>query len=332
MKNIVVCGAGGFIGHHLVKRLKGEGHYVRAIDIKQPEFEPSAADEFLTTDLRFISQRDAFFAGIDEVYQLAADMGGMGFIGLPENDATILYNSTTININVMENVRQHKIPRVFFTSSACVYNSLPVKWYGEHHTSFVVPNQACREESAYPANPDSAYGWEKLYAERMYRAYARCHGFEARVGRLHNIFGPLGTWRGGREKAPAAICRKVAEADQDGAIEIWGDGEATRSFLYIDECIEGIRRLMDSNVREPINIGSNEMVTINTLATMTMEIAGKWLGVRHVAGPEGVRGRNSDNDLIFRKLGWKPSASLYDGLKKTYAWVSTQVDKARNKE
>lgn len=329
-KRILIAGAGGFIGSHLAKRLKDEGHFVRGLDLKQPEFELSAADEMITTDLRFISQKDALFEGFDEVYQLAADMGGAGFIFKPENDATILYNSTTININVLENVRQHKIPRVFFSSSACVYNSLPVKWFGQHTKSFVPPN-ACKESDAYPANPDSEYGWEKLYAERMYRAYARRYGFEARIARLHNIFGPLGTWCGGREKAPAAVCRKIAEAAPEGSIDCWGDGEATRSFLYIDECIEGTRRLMDSNVREPINIGSSEMVTINTLVDIVMQIARKRLGVRHIEGPEGVRGRNSDNHLIEKLLKWKPSASLYDGLEKTYQWVSNQVDKARQK-
>lgn len=326
-KRILVAGGGGFIGSHMVKRLKNEGHWVRVLDLKRPEFDESPADEMLTTDLRNISRHDALFDGIDEVYQFAADMGGAGFIFRPENDADILFNSTMINMKVLENVRQHKIPRVFFSSSACVYNSLPIKWYGDHTKSFVPPS-ACKESDAYPANPDSAYGWEKLYAERMYRAYARCYGFEARIARYHNIFGPLGTWRGGREKAPAAICRKVAEAAPEGHIEIWGDGEATRSFLYIDECIEGTRRLMDSNVREPVNIGSSEMVTINTLVDLVMQIAHKRLGVRHIEGPEGVRGRNSDNSLIDKMLGWKPSESLYDGLKKTYRWVSDQVDKA----
>jgi len=316
MKRILVNGAGGFIGGHLVKRLKREGYWVRAVDLKRHEFSPSPADEFILGDLRDQGLVKQVVRGIDEVYQLAADMGGAGYIFTGEHDAAVMHNSATINLNVLEYGRQAGVRRFFYSSSACIYPE-----YNQRDPD----NPKCSEDSAYPAAPDSEYGWEKLFSERLYLSYLRNHGVEVRIARLHNIFGPEGAWRGGREKAPAAICRKVAEARDAGEIEIWGDGLQTRSFLYIDECLEGLRRLMDSNFTGPVNIGSEEMITINGLAEMIMDIAGKRLSIRHVQGPLGVRGRNSDNRLIFEKLGWKPTRPLREGLEKTYAWIEAQV-------
>jgi GDP-D-mannose 3', 5'-epimerase len=315
-KRILVCGAGGFIGGHLVKRLRSEGYWIRGVDLKHHEFSPTRANEFVIGDLRDPVVVRSVLAEIDEVYQLAADMGGAGYIFTGEHDAAVMHNSATINLNVLEFGREAGIRKYFYSSSACMYPAY-------NQTDPDKPN--CSEDSAYPAAPDSEYGWEKLFSERLYAAYQRNYGIEIRVARFHNIFGPEGTWSGGREKAPAAICRKVAEAPDGGEIEIWGDGKQTRSFLYIDECIEGIRRLMDSSFAGPVNIGSEEMVTINQLAEMAMEIAGKRLRVRHVDGPLGVRGRNSDNRLIRDRLGWAPSASLRAGLKVTYDWVAEQV-------
>jgi nucleoside-diphosphate-sugar epimerase len=315
-KRILVCGAGGFIGGHLVKRLRSEGYWVRGVDLKHHEFSPTRANEFVIGDLRDPAVVRSVLAEIDEVYQLAADMGGAGYIFTGEHDAAVMHNSATINLNVLEFGREADIRKYFYSSSACMYPAY-------NQTDPDKPN--CSEDSAYPAAPDSEYGWEKLFSERLYAAYQRNYGIEIRVARFHNIFGPEGTWSGGREKAPAAICRKVAEAPDGGEIEIWGDGKQTRSFLYIDECIEGIRRLMDSIFAGPVNIGSEEMVTINQLAEMAMEIAGKRLLVRHVDGPLGVRGRNSDNRLIRDRLGWAPSASLRAGLEVTYDWVAEQV-------
>jgi nucleoside-diphosphate-sugar epimerase len=315
-KRILVCGAGGFIGGHLVKRLRSEGYWVRGVDLKHHEFSPTRANEFVIGDLRDPAVVRSVLAEIDEVYQLAADMGGAGYIFTGEHDAAVMHNSATINLNVLEFGREADIRKYFYSSSACMYPAY-------NQTDPDKPN--CSEDSAYPAAPDSEYGWEKLFSERLYAAYQRNYGIEIRVARFHNIFGPEGTWSGGREKAPAAICRKVAEAPDGGEIEIWGDGKQTRSFLYIDECIEGIRRLMDSSFAGPVNIGSEEMVTINQLAEMAMEIAGKRLLVRHVDGPLGVRGRNSDNRLIRDRLGWAPSASLRAGLEVTYDWVAEQV-------
>jgi GDP-D-mannose 3', 5'-epimerase len=315
-KRILVCGAGGFIGGHLVKRLRSEGYWVRGVDLKHHEFSPTRANEFVIGDLRDPAVVRSVLAEIDEVYQLAADMGGAGYIFTGEHDAAVMHNSATINLNVLEFGREAGIRKYFYSSSACMYPAY-------NQTDPDKPN--CSEDSAYPAAPDSEYGWEKLFSERLYAAYQRNYGIEIRVARFHNIFGPEGTWSGGREKAPAAICRKVAEAPDGGEIEIWGDGKQTRSFLYIDECIEGIRRLMDSSYAGPVNIGSEEMVTINQLAEMAMEIAGKRLLVRHVDGPLGVRGRNSDNRLIRDRLGWAPSASLRAGLEVTYDWVAEQV-------
>jgi nucleoside-diphosphate-sugar epimerase len=313
---ILVTGAGGFIGSHLVKRLKQEGHWVRGADLKKPEFCDSHADEFVVGDLR-----DPYFVkevvgGIDRVYQLAADMGGAGYIFTGDHDSDVMHNSATINLNVLEAGVYAGVKRFFYSSSACIY---------PERNQLDPDNPNCSEDSAYPAAPDSEYGWEKLFSERLYFAYSRNHGIDVRVARFHNIFGPEGTWEGGREKAPAAMCRKVAMASERGEIEIWGDGKQTRSFLYIDECVEGVQRLMESNVTVPVNIGSDQMITINQLAETLMRIAGKTLTLRHIKGPLGVRGRNSDNRLIEKLLGWRPSRPVEEGLEKTYAWIAEQV-------
>jgi nucleoside-diphosphate-sugar epimerase len=321
MRNrILVCGAGGFIGGHLVKRLKREGYWVRAIDLKRNEFSSSPADEFILGDLRDPAVVGHVVSSVDAVYQLAADMGGAGYIFTGEHDAAVMHNSATINLNVLEFGVRAGIRKFFYSSSACIYPAY-------NQTDPDNPN--CAEDSAYPAAPDSEYGWEKLFSERLYAAYSRNHGVEIHVARFHNVFGPEGTWHGGREKAPAAICRKVAETPDGGEIEIWGDGKQTRSFLYVDECVEAIRRLMESNCPGPLNIGSDEMVSINQLAAIAMEIAGKKLRIRHIDGPLGVRGRNSDNRLIAATLGWAPSAPLRAGMTATYAWVAAQVEQAR---
>jgi GDP-D-mannose 3',5'-epimerase len=317
MNTALVCGAGGFIGGHLVKRLKSEGVWVRGVDLKLPEYAETEADDFVVGDLR-----DPYFCRhmldrrFDEVYQLAADMGGAGFIFTGENDAAIMHNSATINLNVLDACHKRLIKRLFYSSSACMYPA-----YNQEDPDS--PN--CEESSAYPAAPDSEYGWEKLFSERLYLTYGRCHGLEVRIGRYHNIFGPEGTWTGGREKAPAALCRKIAAAEDGGVIEIWGDGRQTRSFLYVAECIEGTVRLIRSHFVGPVNIGSEEMVTIDGLADLIMRIAGKRLEKRHIPGPLGVRGRNSDNRLIREKLGWAPSQPLVKGLEITYAWIARQL-------
>lgn len=315
-KRILVNGAGGFIGGHLVKRLKAEGFWVRAVDLKRHEYGEPPADEFIIGDLRDQSLVREVVQGIDEVYQLAADMGGAGYIFTGEHDAAIMHNSATINLNCLEYGRLAGVKKFFYSSSACMY---------PEYNQVDPNNPKCSEDFAYPAAPDSEYGWEKLFSERLYLAYMRNYGVQVRVARFHNIFGPEGTWDGGREKAPAALCRKVAQTPGGGEIEIWGDGLQTRSFLYIDECLEAVRRLMDSAFTGPVNIGSEEMVTINQLAAMVMEVAGKKLPIRHIPGPLGVRGRNSDNRLIREKLGWAPSAALYAGLEKTYVWIQAQV-------
>jgi nucleoside-diphosphate-sugar epimerase len=317
MRTALVCGAGGFIGGHLVKRLKAEGFWVRGVDLKLHEYCESESDDFAVGDLR-----DQYFCRqvvdrrFDEVYQLAADMGGAGFIFTGENDADIMHNSATINLNVLDACYKRSIKRIFYSSSACMYPA-----YNQEDPDS--PN--CEESSAYPAAPDSEYGWEKLFSERLYLTYGRCYGMEVRVARYHNIFGPEGTWTGGREKAPAALCRKIASAPNGGEIEIWGDGRQTRSFLYVAECVEGTLRLMRSDFTGPVNIGSEEMVTINQLADIIMQVAGKQVEKRHIPGPLGVRGRNSDNRLIRERLGWAPSQSLIAGLEPTYAWIERQV-------
>jgi len=323
MKRILINGAGGFIGGHMVKRLKTEGHWVRAVDLKAHEFAKLPADEFIIGDLRDQRLAADVVESIDEIYQFAADMGGAGYIFTGEHDAEVMHNSATINLNTLHFGVKAGVRRFFYSSSACIYPE-----YNQRDPN----NPKCSEDSAYPAAPDSEYGWEKLFSERLYLSFMRNYGVEVRITRFHNIFGPEGTWCGGREKAPAALCRKVAEAEDGGDIEIWGDGEQTRSFLYIDECIEGVRRLMDSNCSEPVNIGSEEMVAINQLAAMIMDIAGKKLKVKHIPGPLGVRGRNSDNRLIRQKLGWAPSCPLSEGLEKTYRWIEEQVRVSRSVE
>lgn len=317
MKTALVCGAGGFIGSHLVTRLKAEGFWVRGVDLKFPEFSETKADDFVIGDLRDQSLVDRIIdQKFDEIYQLAADMGGAGYIFTGENDADIMHNSATINLNVLEACRKRNNRKIFYSSSACMY---------PEHNQLDPENPNCAEDSAYPANPDSEYGWEKLFSERLYLAYNRNHAMDCSVARYHNIFGPEGTWEGGKEKAPAAICRKIAMAGEDGEIEVWGDGEQTRSFLYIDECVEATIRLMRSDFEGPVNIGSDEMVTINQLVEITRSAASKNFSVKHIDGPTGVRGRNSDNKLIREKLGWAPSAKLSEGIKKTYVWISSQI-------
>jgi GDP-D-mannose 3', 5'-epimerase len=316
MKRVLVNGAGGFIGGHLVRRLKAEGFWVRGVDLKRHEFSDPPADEFVQGDLRDPSLVREVVRGIDIVYQLAADMGGAGYIFTGEHDAEVMHNSATINLNCLYLGVKAGVRRFFYSSSACIY---------PQHNQTDPLNPTCSEDSAYPAAPDSEYGWEKLFSERLYFAYMRNHGVEVRIARFHNIFGPEGAWRGGKEKAPAALCRKVAEAGDRGEIEIWGDGEQTRSFLYIDECLEGVRRLTDSEFTGPVNIGSEEMVTINQLAGMIADIAGKRLRIVHIPGPLGVRGRNSDNRLIRARLNWAPSKALRLGLGKTYGWIASQV-------
>ena len=342
-KKALVFGAGGFIGSHMVKRLRSEGYWVRGVDLKKPEFTKSEANEFVTGDLRdydfvarcikFAGYNGNFYAQIvdkflepfDVIYQFAADMGGAGYIFTGDHDADIMHNSASINLNLLEAQRKFNdlkdlnVTKIFYSSSACMY---------PEHNQLDPDNPDCREESAYPAAPDSEYGWEKLFSERLYFAYNRNHGIPVRVARYHNIFGPEGTWQGGKEKAPAAICRKVAYLpEQGGAIEVWGDGLQTRSFLFIDECIEATRRLMDSDFMGPVNIGSEEMVTINQLVDTAAKVSGKKVEKMHVDGPLGVRGRNSNNDLIREKLGWDYSQTLEEGIAKTYQWIQDQITK-----
>ena len=354
-KTALVLGAGGFIGSHMVKRLRKEGYWVRGVDLKYPEFSDTVANEFVQGDLRDVDfvrrviqykgEQGNFYNEVPyryiepfhEIYQFAADMGGAGFVFTGENDAEIMQNSVTINLNVLEQQRllnetfdgsegwsECNRPcldwqtKIFYSGSACMY---------PEHNQLDPDNPDCREESAYPANPDSEYGWEKLFSERLYLAYNRNHGIPVRIARYHNIFGPEGTWKGGREKAPAAICRKVAYAGQDDTIEVWGDGEQTRSFLFIDECIEATYRMMQSDFLGPVNIGSEEMVTINQLVDTAAKVAGKKISKNHIDGPLGVRGRNSNNDLIREKLGWDYEQSLEEGIRKTYEWIKYQTVK-----
>jgi nucleoside-diphosphate-sugar epimerase len=324
MKRILINGAGGFIGGHMVKRLKDEGHWVRAVDLKRHEYTiPSPADEFIVGDLRDQQVASDVVKGIDEIYQFAADMGGAGYIFTGEHDADVMHNSATVNLNTLHFGAKAGVRKFFYSSSACIY---------PEYNQMDPLNPKCSEDSAYPAAPDSEYGWEKLFSERLYLAYMRNYGAAVRIARFHNIFGPEGAWTGGKEKAPAALCRKVAEVDDGGEIEIWGDGNQTRSFLYIDECIEGVRQLVESDFTGPVNIGSEEMVSINQLAVLIMQIAGKNLAIKHISGPLGVRGRNSDNHLIAEKLGWKPSRPLRVGLEKTYRWIQEQVTIWRSAE
>jgi nucleoside-diphosphate-sugar epimerase len=321
MKNILVLGGGGFIGSHLVKRLKKDGNFVCVVDLKKPEFSPSYADEFITGDLRSQSVcNDAFsITKFDEVYQLAADMGGAGYIFTGENDANIMHNSALINLNIVERCLKHNVERVFYSSSACMYPA-----YNQEDPD----NPKCSEDSAYPAAPDSEYGWEKLFSERLYLSFMRNYGMYVRIARYHNIFGPQGSWNNGKEKAPAALCRKVAQAQDNTFIEVWGDGKQTRSFLYIDECIEATIRLMRSDFCGPVNIGSEEMISINNLAKMIIKISGKNLSIDNIDGPIGVRGRNSDNKLLKQKIGWEPTQSLENGIQKTYDWINEQVKRS----
>jgi len=316
-KKSLVTGAGGFIGSHLVKRLKKEGFWVRGVDLKYPDFSKTVADDFIIGDLRdqkFV--HDIMDQPFDEVYQLAADMGGAGYIFTGEHDADVMHNSASINLNMVYASQKVGTKNIFYSSSACMY---------PEYNQMDPDNPKCSEDSAYPAAPDSEYGWEKLFSERLYLAFQKNYGIKVHIARFHNIFGEEGTWRGGKEKAPAALCRKVGESPNGGKIEIWGDGKQTRSFLYIDECLEGVLRLMRSDFSGPVNIGSEEMITINNLAKLIMEIAGKNLTINNISGPTGVRGRNSDNTLIKQKLSWAPSKPLRYGLEKTYRWIEQQL-------
>jgi nucleoside-diphosphate-sugar epimerase len=342
-KTALVLGAGGFIGSHMVKRLRAEGYWVRGVDLKRPEFSETEANEFIVTNLtnydqvrqcmKFKGYRGNFYNSVpdrhiqtfDEIYQFAADMGGAGYIFTGEHDAEVMQNSVSINLNVLRVAKEMggNYPKIFYSSSACMY---------PEHNQLDPDNPDCREESAYPANPDSEYGWEKLFSERLYFAYNRNYGIPVRIARYHNIFGPEGTWEGGREKAPAAICRKVAYLpEQGGAIEVWGDGLQTRSFLFVEECVEATRRLMDSDFMGPVNIGSEEMVSINQLVDTAAKVAGKEVQKLHkLDAPLGVRGRNSNNDLVREKLGWDYSQTLEEGIRRTYNWIQEQIKNREN--
>ena len=316
MKKVLVCGAGGFIGGHLVNRLKSEGNWVRGVDLKENEYGNTNSDEFILGDLRDPVVAQKVVKGIDEVYQLAADMGGAGYIFTGDHDADVMNNSALCNLNVLGASQKEGVKKIFYSSSACMY---------PEYNQMDPDNPKCSEDSAYPAAPDSEYGWEKLFSERLYLSYHRNYGIEVRIARFHNIFGPQGTWNGGKEKAPAAMCRKAAEAEDGTSIEVWGDGKQTRSFLYIDECVEAVIRLMNSDFTGPVNIGSEEMISINDFAQMAIDISGKKLKINNITGPTGVRGRNSDNKLLFEKLQWAPSLPLIDGMKKTYSWINSQI-------
>ena len=320
-KKALVCGAGGFIGGHLVKRLVSEGYWVRGVDIKENEYGNDDADDFVVGDLRIPEVCEKVVDGnFDEVYQLAADMGGAGYIFTGNHDADVMYNSAMCNLNMLEATKNAGIKKIFYSSSACMY---------PEYNQMDPDNPKCSEESAYPAAPDSEYGWEKLFSERLYLSYHRNYGIEARIARFHNIFGPGGTWTGGKEKAPAAMCRKVAEAVDGTYIEVWGDGKQTRSFLYIDECLEAVRRLMESDFTGPVNIGSEEMISLNDFAGMAIDISGKNLFIKNIPGPTGVKGRNSDNNLIRQKLNWAPKMSLRKGMEATYEWINARVAESK---
>ena len=317
MKNIVVCGAGGFIGTYLVESLKAQGHYVVGVDLHYPLYSESPADEFIIADLRTYASVDYVIrSDTDEVYQLAADMGGAGYIFTGEHDADIMHNSCQINLNVLDVMRKKGIKKVFYSSSACMYPS---------HNQEDPDNPLLAEDSAYPANPDSEYGWEKLFSERLYMTYERNYGITARIARFHNIFGPRGSWNNGKEKAPAALCRKVAMCEDKGVIDVWGPGNQTRSFLFIDECIEGIHRIMASDYNQPLNLGSTRMISINQLVFLIAKLNGKNVSIRNIDGPRGVMGRNSDNKLISEKINWAPDEDLETGLIKTYTWIQSQI-------
>ncbi|HJS53612.1 MAG TPA: NAD-dependent epimerase/dehydratase family protein [Chitinophagaceae bacterium] len=316
MKKALICGGGGFIGGHLINRLKKEGYFVRAVDLKQNEYGNDKSDEFIVGDLTDPRIAVKVVEGVNEVYQLAADMGGAGYIFTGENDAAVMHNSALCNLNVLDAAQKAGVQMIFYSSSACMY---------PEYNQLDPDNPKCSEDSAYPAAPDSEYGWEKLFSERLYFAYQRNTGIKVRVARFHNIFGPQGTWTGGKEKAPAALCRKVAEAEEGSFIEVWGDGKQTRSFLFIDECVEAVRRLMGSDFSGPVNIGSEEMISINDFAKMVIGISGKNISIKNIPGPTGVRGRNSDNNLIREKLGWEPTLSLRKGMEITYKWINQQV-------
>lgn len=317
-RTALVCGAGGFIGSHLVKRLKKDGYWVRGVDLKRPVFSETQAADFIVGDLRYPELcMDIFDRKFDEVYQLAADMGGAGYIFTGEHDAEIMHNSALINLNILYYGLKSGIRKIFYSSSACIY---------PRNIQQQTENVNLKESDAYPADPDSEYGWEKLFSERLYLSYQKNYGLDVKIARFHNVFGPEGSWTGGKEKAPAAVCRKIAETKNGGTIEIWGDGTQTRSFLYITECLEGIRRLMDTKkFHGPVNIGSSEMVSINDLVKKVSRIAKKKVIIKNIPGPMGVRGRNSDNTLIEKKLKWKPSLPLIKGLEKTYKWIEEQV-------
>ena len=316
MKTALVCGGGGFIGGHLINRLKKEGYFVRGVDLKENEYGNDKADEFVIGDLRDSHVAEQVVKGVSEVYQLAADMGGAGYIFTGDHDAAVMHNSALCNLNVLDAAEKAGVKKIFYSSSACMY---------PEYNQLDPDNPKCSEDSAYPAAPDSEYGWEKLFSERLYFAYQRNTKIKVKVARFHNIFGPQGTWTGGKEKAPAALCRKVAETEDGSFIEVWGDGKQTRSFLFIDECVEAVRRLMDSDFSGPVNIGSEEMISINDFAKMVIDISGKNISIKNIAGPTGVRGRNSDNKLIREKLGWEPSLPLRKGMEITFKWINQQV-------
>tara|TARA_X000001036_G_scaffold90932_1_gene83259 strand:+ start:1883 stop:2863 length:981 start_codon:yes stop_codon:yes gene_type:complete len=318
-KTILVCGAGGFIGTHLVNDLKAKGHTVIGVDIKHPLYEDTRCNEFYKQDLREANMVDFIFSQheFDEVYQLAADMGGAGYIFVGENDADIMHNSATINLNVLESARKSGVNKIFYSSSACMY---------PEHNQLDPDNPDLAEDTAYPANPDSDYGWEKLFSERLYLAYGRCYNMNVKVARFHNIFGPQGSWNNGKEKAPAALCRKVAMAEHDGVIEVWGPGNQTRSFLFIDECVEGIQRIMESDLTEPVNLGSTRKISINELVLLIAERSNKRVTIKNIDGPRGVMGRTSDNKLIKEKIDWAPDEDLETGIDKTYRWILGQIE------